>query len=341
MLELTPQAGCGHEPGATHPPRTRSAVAGFVAIAGDAPVTPPRAERLIADVLGDPSLRLLLWSPEHGGYIDVNGSPTQLPSHLGDRGVTLVSRGGRPVAALVHDSGLNQRRGMSEDVAATALVMLENTRLKERIADAAQQERLRLERDLHDGVQQRLVAIQIKLSLAREMGNPDGALVEIEENATAALDELRALARGIYPPLLGERGLREALSSTAASAPRPVSVRCTGTTRYPAATEAAVYFSVSEAMQNAIKHAGAGAHLDLSVECTDAGVAFAVADTGIGFDPQLPSLGLGLGLGLVSMRNRMAAVGGTLTRDSQHRAAAPRSRAPRPLAARIGITRPR
>jgi signal transduction histidine kinase len=201
-------------------------------------------------------------------------------------------------------------------------MLLDNTRLVEelrasraRIAKAAQDERARLERDLHDGAQQRLMAIQIKLSLIRETldaGERETLLDELDDDATAAVEELRTLAHGIYPPVLRDRGLADALRSAARRAPMAVSVRCHGTSRYPPATEAAVYFSVLEAMHNALKHSPAGAHLDLSLDCAEGGVSFAVADDGTGFDVGLPATGLGL----VSMRDRMAAVGGALTVSS-------------------------
>jgi signal transduction histidine kinase len=294
----------------------------LVVAAGDMPVTPERVQSLIADALGDPTLKLVLWSPEHVGYVDVSGAPVHLPSQGGDRTAVPVTRDGRRVAAVVHDRALDQGQGMTEGVAATALVLLDNARLVEelsasrtRIAETAQRERARLERDLHDGAQQRLVAIQIKLSLLRELEDPgerDVLFDEVEGDATAAVEELHDLAHGIFPSLLGDRGLAAALRSVARSAPMPVSVRSRGTTRYAPATEAAVYFSVLEALQNAMKHAGSTAHVELSLDCFDGAVTFAVADRGNGFDVGLQSAGLGL----VSMRDRMAAVGGTLVVSS-------------------------
>jgi signal transduction histidine kinase len=245
------------------------------------------------------------------------------PVHAGERTIVPVRRDGRPVAAIVHDAGLDQAPEMTEGVAATALILLENTRLVEelrasraRIAETAQDERARLERDLHDGAQQRLMAIQIKLTLVREAdrsGERDALLDELEDDATAAVEELRTLAHGIYPPVLRDRGLADALRSAALRAPMEVCVRCRGTDRYAAATEAAVYFSVLEAMQNALKHSPTGVHLDLSLDCAQTGVSFAVADDGTGFDVALQATGLGL----ISMRDRMAAVGGALKVSSR------------------------
>jgi signal transduction histidine kinase len=294
----------------------------LVATAGDAHVTPERVQSLIADALGDPTLTLLLWSLERGGLVDVHGSPASIPLPTSDRVVTPVSHDGQPVAALIHDRSLDHGQDMTEGIAATALTLLDNARLAEelrasrtRIVKAALDERVRLEHDLHDGAQQRLIAIQIKLSLVRELEDPierDAVLDELEDDAAAAVDELRDLAHGIYPPLLRERGVADAVSSAASSAPGRVTVRHQGTARYPPATEAAVYFSMLEAMQNALKHAGPDAHIQLSVESAEAGPSFVVADDGQGFDVALRSDGLGL----ASMRDRMAAIGGALVVNS-------------------------
>jgi signal transduction histidine kinase len=297
-------------------------LARMVAAAGSVAVTPERVERLISDALGDPTLTLLLWSVQCECYLDVRGLPVPVPGDAVERTILPVRRDGRPVAAVIHDPGLDQAQEITEGIAATALMLLDNTRLVEelrasraRIAETAQDERARLERDLHDGAQQRLMAIQIKLSLVREAQDPgerDALLDELEDDATAAVEELRTLAQGIFPPVLRDRGLADALRSAALRAPMAVSVRCRGRDRYPAATEAAVYFSVLEAMQNALKHSPAGAHLDLSLDCAGAGVSFAVADDGTGFDVELHATGIGL----ISMRDRMAAVGGALTISS-------------------------
>src|SRR3954447_491289 len=294
----------------------------LVSTAGSTPVSAQRVESLICDALGDPTLTLALWSPGRDGYVDVRGGAIQLPAPAPDRAVTLVTRDGHPSAALIHDSGLDHGQGMTEGVTSTALMLLENTRLvqelrasRTRISEAAQAERVRLERDLHDGAQQRLVVIQIKLSVAREIDDPeerDVLLAELEEDVTAAVEQLRSLARGIYPPLLRERGLGDALRSAIVGAPGSIRMRCHGTARYRFATEAAVYYSILEATQNALKHAGPGVHVSLAVECADTGVSFTLADDGHGFDVGLESRGMGM----VSMRDRMAAVGGALSVSS-------------------------
>jgi signal transduction histidine kinase len=202
-------------------------------------------------------------------------------------------------------------------------MLLDNTRLVEdlrasraRIVAAAEQERLRLERDLHDGAQQRLMAIQIKLALARDDAETEelGAqLDEIAEDAASAVEELRQLAHGIYPTILRERGLGEALGAFAASFPLDVTVLDEGVGRASPELEAAVYFCSLEAVQNVVKHAGPGARVTLTLERRAGRIACEIVDDGDGFDPR----GADGGVGLVSMRDRIGAVGGELEIVSQ------------------------
>jgi signal transduction histidine kinase len=291
-------------------------LARLAAAAGDAGVTHPGLQALLVDALGDPTLRLAIWSHERAAYVDAQGVPMPVPAGAG---AISVNRGGLAMAAVIHDPDLDQPPGVSEGIAATVALLLENSRLVEalkasrtRVAHATHLERVRLERDLHDGAQQRITAIQIKLSLVRDLQvahERNAALDDLAEDAAAAVEELRSLATGIYPALLGERGLGDALSAVAANVPGSVVVRRTGTARYGAATEAAVYFAAVEAMQNAMKHTPPGGHLELSLECADAWVSFTVVDDGEGFDVDQQSAGLGL----QNMRDRMESVGGVLS----------------------------
>jgi PAS domain S-box-containing protein len=180
-----------------------------------------------------------------------------------------------------------------------------------RIVEAGGRERLRLERDLHDGAQNRLVAIQIKLGLARDQvgtGAVATRLDEIIEDAEAAIDELRALGHGIYPNVLRTDGLGQALRSLARAAPVQLHVVADEVGRYAPTVEEAVFFCVREAIQNATKHAGADAHVALAIKRRDEGFEFEVADDGPGFDPREQSSAFGL----ASMRDRIAAIGGEL-----------------------------
>jgi len=291
---------------------------GMVAARASAePLDSARVESLIGEALGDPGLRLVLWAPEQGAYVDVLGAPVDLPTDSPDTSVTPVLRSGRPVAALIHDPALDMDAGVVEGLAATALMLLENTRLvdelrasRARIVDAAEHERLRLERDLHDGAQQRLMAIQIKLALAQESANKGHIpeqLEEIRADAAAAVEELRVLAHGIYPTMLVERGLPDALRSVALTAQIPIDVVDEGIGRCTPTVEAAAYFCATEAIQNAVKHAGPGARVTVNLERSDENIEFEISDDGAGMGPTRLD-----GMGLTSMRDRIGAVGGVL-----------------------------
>jgi signal transduction histidine kinase len=186
-----------------------------------------------------------------------------------------------------------------------------------RIVTAADESRRQIERNLHDGAQQHLVALAVKIGLARQLVESDPATVstmleELRGDVQATLAELRELAHGIYPPLLRDRGLAEALRTAANRAVLPTEVVSEGIERYPSETEAAVYFCCLEAMQNAGKHAGEGATITVTISATDTSLDFTVADTGAGFDASAAVEGHGF----VNMRDRLGAVGGTLTVDS-------------------------
>jgi hypothetical protein len=185
-----------------------------------------------------------------------------------------------------------------------------------RLAAAAAAERRRIERDLHDGAQQQLTCLSVRLLMAAKLaaGQPDLAslLGELGDEAAGAARELRNLAHGIYPPVLRANGLADALFAAASHCPLPTTVRIGSLGRYPADIEAAVYFCCLEAMQNACKHAGERATIRLQLREEPAAVAFEVIDDGAGFD----AAGRGPGAGLLNMADRLGAFGGTLRVDS-------------------------
>jgi signal transduction histidine kinase len=214
---------------------------------------------------------------------------------------------------------------LMEDLASGAGLVLRNVRLTEelmerlreiqrsrqRIVAAQDEERRKLERNLHDGAQQQLVALQVKLSLAERIAE-EGCRVKdqlgaLKQEATDALENLRDLARGIYPPLLADQGLAAALSSQARKATFPVSIEADGIGRYPQEAEAAVYFCCLEALQNVAKYAGA-THAILRLHGQDGELTFEVQDDGAGFDTSKTSYGTGL----QGMADRLSAQGGTL-----------------------------
>ena len=293
----------------------------LLAHSGSRRLTPLWVEGVLGSSLGDPSFALALWDPERRRYVDARGAPLELPSSVA-RSVTAIERNGRPALALIHDPALDDEPEIVEGLGATAVVLLENTHLVEeleasraRIVQSAERERLRLERDLHDGAQQRLMAIQIKLAIARETAG-GGELVEqldeLASDASAAVEELRELAHGIYPTVLRERGLADALRVFAKSVPIPVRIVDEGFGRAASGVEVAVYYCLLEAIQNAVKHAGRSSDVTVTLARSTEGVVFEAEDGGVGFDPAAHFDGIGL----VTMRDRIAAVGGVLAVES-------------------------
>jgi signal transduction histidine kinase len=291
---------------------------GLVARLGDLPA--PRDLRdALASALGDPALSLAYWVPEQAGYVDADGRAVDLPP--AGRQATEITRDGRPIAAIVHDPG-EDRETVRAAGAATAL-LLENQRLdaevrahmrelkasRERIVEAADAERRRIERDLHDGAQSRLVALALSLRLGRGR-LPDGSDAALLVDASIdelklSLDELRELARGIHPAVLTDRGLEPAVRSLAARSPVPVEIVGASGGRLPAAVETAAYFVVSEALTNVAKYAQA-AHASVRLERTGGRLLVEVADDGIG------GAAPATGSGLRGLADRVAALDGVL-----------------------------
>ena len=294
----------------------------LLADAGSRRFTPAWVEGILGSSLGDPSFALALWDPDRNEYVDSQGEPLELPRATEGRSVTRIETDGRPPIALVHDSSLDDEPEIVEGLGATAAMLLENSRLvgelqasRARIAESAESERVRLERDLHDGAQQRLMAIQIKLALARRAADSvelHEQLEELEADASAAVDELRTLAHGIYPAVLRERGVADAFRAFAKAVPIPVRVVDDGVGRASSGVEAAIYYCSLEAIQNVVKHAGPAATVTVTLARLGGRIEFEIRDDGDGFDSSAPIAGFGL----VSMHDRIAAVGGELSVDS-------------------------
>ena len=185
-----------------------------------------------------------------------------------------------------------------------------------RIVAAADAERRRIERDLHDGAQQHLTSLSVRLLMAAKLAGQDPELASLLEQLGAEVrdtaQELRSLAHGIYPPLLRANGLADALFAAASHATLPTRVQAGSVGRYPADVEAAVYFCCLEALQNACKHAGERASIRLRVREEAGTLTFEVTDDGAGFD----ATGRRLGAGLLNMADRLGAFGGRLRVDS-------------------------
>jgi signal transduction histidine kinase len=215
---------------------------------------------------------------------------------------------------LAHQAGLVLKNvGLSADLQAR----LDDLRAsRQRLVAAQDSERRRLERNLHDGAQQHLVAIKVKLGLVEMLADRDAdkaavKLSELKHDADEALETLRDLARGIYPPLLADQGLGAALRSQAAKATVPVHVDCDGVGRYPQETEAALYFCTLEALQNIQKYAAASV-VDVRLRAGMRDLTVEIVDDGRGFDMQHVSSGAGL----TNMEDRLEALGGTLQVES-------------------------
>jgi signal transduction histidine kinase len=306
----------------------RGAVAELVVELGQTRA-PGKLGDALARALHDPQLELAYWLPEQRRYVDREGQPVELPSDDASGVVTtIVEREGRRVATLIHDASLRDDPELVEAVCAAAGLALENERLQAelrahldelrasrvRIVEAADAERRRLERDLHDGTQQRLVSVSLALGLAESKlsSDPEGAgkiLDETRETLGTALQELRELSQGIHPGILTERGLGPALQELTYAAPVPVELSVPLEQRLPEPVEAAAYYVVAEALTNVAKYASASA-VSVSVDSRNGLALVEVCDDGVGgADPVR-------GSGLRGLADRVEALGGTLSLES-------------------------
>jgi len=188
-----------------------------------------------------------------------------------------------------------------------------------RVVEALDKQRESLERDIHDGVQQRLVSVRIQLSLAAHLPAGDerlpGVLADIGHGLEDAIDELREVAHGIHPQVLTDQGIVPALNHVARATAAPVAIAGTGLGRYPAEMELAIYYCCREAIQNASKHGGPSVSISISLHENAHGVGFEVSDDGPGFDVARTASGGGLH----HMRDRIVLLGGRLSIDSRPR----------------------
>jgi signal transduction histidine kinase len=282
---------------------------------------------VLASTLDDPTLEVAYAVDDPGGWVDASGTAVELPRGRPDRAVTEVREDGRRVAALVHDPALVEQRRFVEAAGAFALSALENQRLRAqvessletlaesrgRVQAAVDGERRRIERDLHDGAQQRLVALRVRLELAAEAVGEDSRQGAVElrrlgDEVDEALHEVRSLARGIYPAVLADRGLEAALRDAARRLPVAATVEARGLGRLPEDLEAAVYFTCLEALQNVAKHARGATSVSVVLSADEDALRWEIRDDGAGF-PIETAAG---GDGLANMRDRIAAVGGVL-----------------------------
>jgi signal transduction histidine kinase len=288
--------------------------------------SPGRLRDALARALGDSTLQLAFRLPDGSGYLDTSGQAVEVARPGPGRAVTPVADADG--AVLVHDAGLEHEPQLVRLTAAAASMALEHSRLqaevqaqleqvrasRTRIVEAGDAERRRLERDLHDGAQQRLVTLSLALGMARDRAagaDPElGALIEsARKEAKEALTELRELARGIHPAVLTETGLAGAIQALAERSPVATTISAVPDGRFPAAIEATAYFVVCEALANVAKHARAGG-AEVTIRKRPGRLVVEVSDDGVGgARPEA-------GSGLRGLADRVASVGGVLRVDS-------------------------
>ncbi|HUA44184.1 MAG TPA: histidine kinase [Solirubrobacteraceae bacterium] len=307
----------------------RGMVAGLVVELGQ-PRPSADLREALARTLGDPSLELAYWFPAERCYVDGEGRMVKLPNIQSGRSSTFVERDGQPIAVLLHDPVLEHNAELVRSVCAAASLALENERLqaelrarlselqasRARLVEATDAERRRIERDLHDGTQQRLVSIAMSLGLL-ESKLPDQEAVtrplvrEAREALAVALEELRELTHGINPPLLTERGLAAALDELCrrAALPARLNMNLHADRRLSDQVESAAYFVASEALTNAAKHSH-GSEVRVSASHEGEMLTVEVVDDGIGGAADAG------GSGLRGLADRVEALGGRLTVSS-------------------------
>ncbi len=283
-------------------------------------------EQLVRRVLDDPQARLAFWLPRGEQFVDRHGATVVLDPAYERQTWRAFGHGDLRVLAVVHDAVLGEDPELVTAVGAASLLALDNRRLEHdlldsvdalrasqrRLVGAASAERRKIERDLHDGVQQKLVALRIRLELARDLTAGSNGLGdrlgELAADFDEALDDLRAAAHGIYPPLLADEGLEAALREVARRWHVPLNADLEEVGRLSEDRETAIYYCCLEALQNVAKHAGDDAVASLRLWRGPNVVRFSVSDDGVGFLSRPDAKGAGL----TNMADRIGAVGGTL-----------------------------
>jgi len=308
---------------------SRAAVGDLVIELGGEPMHRGDLVRALARRMGDPSLEIAYVVSDGRGYVDASGFAFELPGERSGRAVTVLESDGRSIAALVHDEVLANDPEIVEAVAAAARLAIANERLRAelraqleevrasraRIVEAGDEERRKVQRDLHDGAQQRLVTLSLELGLIRNRLDPEvdptilAQLESIGDELLESIDELRELARGIHPSILTDDGLIAAIESLARRSAVPVSVDDLVAGRLPERVEVTAYFVVAEALTNVAKYARAS-QVVVRLESRDGMVRVEVEDDGNGgADP-------GSGSGLRGLQDRVSAIGGRLWVES-------------------------
>ncbi|MGH2528706.1 MAG: sensor histidine kinase [Actinomycetota bacterium] len=309
---------------------SRAAVGELVVELGGARIPEGGLREALARRLGDPSLQIAYFRPEREDYVDERGHPMTLPAVGSGRAVTLLESAGEPIAALVHDEFLRHDPEIVEAVAAAARLAISNERLRAevraqleevrasraRIVEAGDAGRRRVERNLHDGAQQRLVTLSLALGMLREQLDHDSdpgmvaQLGAISDEVRETIEDLRELARGIHPVILTEAGLSAGVESLAERSPVPVWIEGPPIDRLPEPVEVAAYFVVAEALTNVAKYSHAK-RVSVRLSRRGRSLEVDVVDDGVGgADPAD-------GSGLRGIEDRVAAMGGVFRLESK------------------------
>ena len=286
-------------------------------------------EATLADALSDPDIKLAFWIPASDQFVDTDGAHVGPPTANSGRVMTEFRRGGQLIGGIISDAAISQHPELLEAAARVISIAVDKRRLEGDLkttreypsssraesATATETQRRRIERDLHDSLQQELLAVDMRVQLARNL-TQDVALRDrltgISEDLALARQNMRDIARGLQPANVLAQGLTPPLAEAAQRAPIPVVFRASGVGRYPADVEAAIYFCCLEALQNAEKHGGQDTHASIDIIGSDDALSFTVRDGGRGFDQTRAQ-----GQGLRNMFERMNGIGGWLTIESR------------------------
>jgi signal transduction histidine kinase len=289
----------------------------------------PNEEATLADALRDPDIKLAFWVPASDEFVDADGIRVSAPAANSGRIMTEFRRGGQLIGGIISDAAIGRHPELLESAARVVSIAVDKRRLEGELkttrgylsssraesAAATENERRRIERDLHDSLQQELLAVDMRVQVARNL-TQDAALRDrlagISEDLALARQNVRDIARGMRPANILAQGLIPPLAEAAQRAPIPVVFRSSGVGRYPLEVEEAIYFCCLEALQNAEKHGGQDANATIDIIGSDDALSFTVRDTGRGFDQTRAQ-----GQGLRNMFERMNSIGGWLSIDSR------------------------
>jgi len=290
---------------------------------------PQQVRKALSEAFEDPGVQIGYWPGARRQWITADRHALAPPAAQTGRHLTEMLDGSERTVAILHDAALRDEGAFLDVAASLAMIAFASDRLMNRTADilrelrasrariaaAADSERRRIERDLHDGAQQRLVALSIQLELAADQADPTEAarLRKLRDQVDRSLEDIRSLAHGIYPAVLSDHGLAAAVRSAALRSPVPTTVHVDGLTGYPQEIATAVYLCCIEALQNVAKHARGATGAQIALKEANSVLRFSVTDDGAGFLTARARVGAGI----INMQDRMVTIGGELTVHSR------------------------